>query len=163
MDLNETVSPVEAAEDIVNAYFGRESCRLEVCLSNDAFFNPSSNRVHVPLLSQYPNAESYYSTLFHEMIHSTGLPLGRDLSGLHGDHRYSEEELVAEMGAAFLLARCGIDTDQTMANSSAYIDFWRRKISQDIKLIVVAAARAEKAAKFILGELDVEQRESQAA
>ena len=62
---------------------------------------------------------------------------------------YSKEELIAEMGAAFLCATIGIE-NKTIQNSASYIDGWRRQISNDIKLVVRAANQAQKAVDYIL-------------
>jgi len=117
-----------------------------------AYYRPSSDYVSVPSLDCFDLAEEYYSTLFHELAHATGHQsrLGRDLSGLFGDHSYSKEELVAEMTAAFLCGTAGIE-DKTIDNSAAYIDSWRKKISEDKELVIKAAALAQKAADYIVG------------
>lgn len=63
---------VESAEDVKNTYFERESCRLFVEKSDRAYYSPSFDEVHVPELNQFENSDEFYSTLFHEMTHSTG-------------------------------------------------------------------------------------------
>ena len=76
-----------------------------------------------------------------------------------GSNRYSEEELIAEMGAAFLCGHVGIDTG-TIDNSAAYIHHWMQQLRQDKRLIVRTAARAQKAADFILGERNDQGRQT---
>jgi len=69
---------------------------------------------------------------------------------MFGSHEYSREELVAEMGSAFLAGHCGIDT-VTLPDAAAYIASWLRVLKDDKRMVVVAAAQAQKAADFVLG------------
>ena len=89
-------------------------------------------------------------------VHSTGniKRLGRhakmrDLQ--FASHEYSQEELVAEMGAAYLCGMCGIE-QQTLPNSTAYIQSWIRTFKNDPKGLIIAAAQAQKAVGYILNE-----------
>ena len=113
------------------------------------------DKVQAPQLSQYPDAGAFYSTLFHELAHSTGhhTRLNRkeltDEAVFFGSHDYSLEEMVAELTASFLCAEAGIDN--TLDNSAAYIKGWHSKLSSDPKLFWTAAGRAQKAADYILG------------
>lgn len=147
-----TLTPVEEAEKVVEGYYGREACKLNIELSNRAFYSPSGDYVTVPSMEQYDIVEEYYSTLFHETTHSTGHSsrLNRDMTGHFGSDSYSKEELVAELGAAFLVQKCGMDSAKAFKNSVAYIQSWSKKFKEDKKLIVSAASKAEKAVKFIL-------------
>ena len=146
------LTPMEEAEKVVEGYYGREACKLNVELSNRAFYSPSEDSVTVPAMEQYDIVEEYYSTLFHETTHSTGHSsrLNRDMTGHFGSDSYSKEELVAELGAAFLVQKCGMDSAKAFKNSVAYIQSWSKKLKEDKKLIVSAASKAEKAVKFIL-------------
>ena len=95
----------------------------------------------------------YYATLFHELTHSTGHKsrLGR-LEGKRvnfGSGEYSREELVAEMGAAFLCGSAGL-SERTVDNSAAYLQGWLKALDNDRSLIITAAAQAQKAADYIL-------------
>ena len=126
---------------------------------NQAFYNPSSDGVNMPKLEVFESGAAYHSVLFHEMSHSTGHKdrLARKgitgLAAFGGGKEYGLEELVAEMGAAFLCAECGLDSDasELVEQSASYIDSWRRKISKDPKLVVQAAAKAQKSTDMILG------------
>lgn len=146
-------TPIEAATAIVEGY--QDGPRIEH-KGLRAFYQPRADLVCIPEPDRFVEAESYYTTLFHELVHSTGhssrLDRGLDekLSPF-GSADYSKEELVAEMGAAFLAAAAGIG-QETVAQSAAYIDGWRRKLSGDTKLVVVAAGLAQKAADWVLGE-----------
>lgn len=119
-----------------------------------AYYSPTLDYVQVPLMGQFVSSEAYYQTLFHELVHSTGHEsrLGRKLDGWQpfGSESYSREELVAEMGAAFLCAEAGIEPD--VPQSAAYIESWLKALKGDKKLIVTAASQAAKAAAYIVGE-----------
>lgn len=156
----EALEPVAAAEKIVAEmpnppvvhHRGSQPC-----------YRPKSDEVEVPEIERFESAEEYHSTLFHELGHATGHGSRLDRSEVtgaicFGSDDYSNEELVAEMTAAFLCGRAGIE-QATIANSAAYIDHWRRKISDDPKLVVTAAARAQKAADYILGETAKKEEE----
>jgi antirestriction protein ArdC len=147
-----TLSPVESAEKVVNDYFSRESCKLNVKLSDKAYYCPSTDEVVVPQLDQYDSADEYYSTTLHEMTHSTGHSsrLNRDLGNFFGSDPYAKEELIAEIGAAFLTNKCGLDSEKAFKNSVAYLQSWSKRFKQDKRLIVSAAGKAQKAVEFIL-------------
>lgn len=148
-------TPIEVADEIVNLYAEREQLKVNICDSNRAFYSPVQDFVQVPKIEQYAVKAEYYSTLFHELTHSTGHAkrLSRpEVTGLHffGDANYSKEELTAEMGAAFLCNRSGIDCAEAFRNSVAYIQGWLKALHNDRKLVVLAAAKAERAANYIL-------------
>lgn len=149
------LQPVDAAEAVVNGYFSRESCKLVVRESAEAYYSPGRDEVVVPEMAQYKIVEEYYSTLFHEMTHSTGhdsrLKRGLGTFASFGSENYSKEELVAEIGSAFLCQKVGFDCDKAFKNSVAYLQSWLRALKNDKKLIVSAASKAEKAVNFILG------------
>lgn len=119
-----------------------------------AFYRPSEDLVCIPKQSSFESLDSYYATLFHELVHSTGHDKRLSRRGItdqimFGSHAYSREELVAECGSAFLCAEAGI-TPNTIENSAAYIKGWLRSLQDDVKLVVEAAAAAQRAADHIL-------------
>ena len=129
-----------------------------------AFYRPATDLVQMPNRDRFIGSEEYYSTLFHELGHSTGAekrlnrPTLTDAS-FFGDENYSREELVAEFTSAFLCGHVGI-LPATMDNSAAYIANWKQAIKNDPKCVVWAAGRAQKAADLILGvEADLEPAE----
>ena len=154
-----TVEPIAAAERVVEGYLSRQpALRFHNDRpSNRAYYSPSLDEVVVPMLSQYDCPEEYYSTTFHELTHST-IPASRcdrvaeNANAHFGNNVYSREELVAEIGSAMLCNRVGIEVERAFKNSVAYIKGWLKALGNDPKMIVWAAARAEKAAKFILNE-----------
>lgn len=147
-----SIQPNERAEQVAGGYFQRENCKLMKTESDRAFYNPGRDCVVVPLMEQFGEVDEYYSTLFHETTHSTGAEkrLNREFSCNFGSDPYAKEELVAELGAAFLCNYCGLDSDKAFKNSAAYIQGWVRRFKEDKKMIVSAASKAEKAVKFIL-------------
>jgi antirestriction protein ArdC len=116
----------------------------------------------MPARSRFVDAPHYYSTLFHELVHSTGHKsrLNRTFGDHFGDELYSKEELVAEMGAAFLCAVAGIANERTDRNTTAYIQNWIAKLEEDNRLIVHAAANAQRAVDLILGSTFEQEREA---
>lgn len=152
--------PIGEAEKVISGYVGREDgLTFRPTYGDRAYYSPSQDLVVVPLLKQYEEAEEYYSTAFHELVHST-LPKHRcnrkeeGVLAYFGSPAYSKEELVAEIGASMLLHRLCISTEKAFRNSVAYLQSWIRVLKNDPKMIVYASARAEKAAKYILNEKD---------
>ena len=123
-----------------------------------AFYRPSTDTVMLPPPERFNSRDLYYSTLFHELTHSTGhesrlARKGITDAALFGSHEYSREELVAEMGAAFLCGHCGIDA-ATLTESTSYIAGWLQAVQNDTRMVVLAAAQAQKAADLILGHAE---------
>lgn len=143
----------ELCESIVNGWENRPALHLTSPTEYRAYYRPSTDSVHMPARSRFVDTAHYYSTLFHELIHSTGHEsrLNRTFGDRFGDELYSKEELVAEMGAAFLSAIAGIANEHTDRNTTAYIQNWISKLQEDNRLIVHAAANAQKAVDSILG------------
>ncbi len=146
-------NPIEEAEKIVAGY---QNAPVITFAPGRAFYAPLADKISVPPINDYPNPNEYYSTMFHEMVHSTGHKERLNREGVardqiaFGDELYSKEELVAEMGAAMLCGVAGID-NHTLEMNSSYIQSWLRKLKEDKKLIVTAAGQAQKASDFILG------------
>ncbi|WP_257309732.1 ArdC family protein [Geothrix fuzhouensis] len=120
-----------------------------------ACYIPGLDLVKLPDRKAFGTPEGYYETLFHEAGHATGhasrLNRKELMSGSHfGGRDYSMEELVAELCAAFLCAEVGID-QAVIENQTAYLQGWLEKLQKDQSAFVTAAARAQKAADFILG------------
>lgn len=140
------------AEAIVSNYLNAPEIIFE---DDKAFYSPLRDIVNMPKRQKFVSHEEYYCTLFHELIHSTGHLSRLDRKELcsmnfFGDHSYSKEELVAEIGASFLCHEAGI-LKVTMANSEAYIAGWAHALGNDPKMILEAAAKARKAVDYILG------------
>lgn len=151
------IEPIAEAERIKEAYKEREHIQIKEVISNEAFYSPSGDYIQVPCKEQYQEANEFYSTLFHEMIHSTGHKsrLNRLTTGADARFEsqvYSKEELCAELGSAMILNQIGIETPETFTNSAAYIQSWLKVLANDNKFIVSASSKAQKAVEYILNE-----------
>ena len=149
------LKPDTVADSIVEDYRSRSGITLRIEESDRAYYQPSTDTVVVPRIQQYQKQEEFYSTLFHELTHSTGhksrLDRISDIAAF-GDHSYSREELIAELGAAFLVHSCGLESENSLRNSAGYIQGWLQALKNDKRLIVSAAGAAEKAVNLILGK-----------
>ena len=144
--------PVEAAEGIIEAMPQRPIIKNE---GQRACYNVRSDVVSMPDPKLFKGDAEYYSTLFHEIGHATGAEarlnrFNADDTVNFGSTDYSKEELIAEMTAAFLCDTCGI-VQATLDNSAAYIQGWLKKLKNEPRMVVYAAAQAQKAADFIQG------------
>jgi antirestriction protein ArdC len=122
---------------------------------SQAFYRPSTDTVTLPPAQAFDSPALYYSTLFHELTHSSGhesrlARKGITDAAMFGSHEYSREELIAEMGAAFLCGTAGIEV-ATLQDSTAYLASWIKVLKGDSRLVITAAAQAQKAADVILG------------
>ena len=157
-ELND-IEPIEKAESILHDYWNREGIEIEHIASDNAYYSPSRDLIHLPLMEQFKDANEYYSTAFHESVHSTMKETrcnrAEDRKGklvAFGSNEYSKEELVAEIGSANLMNILGIESDKSFRNSTAYIQNWLSVLRNDVKFIVSASSKAEKAVDYILGK-----------
>lgn len=151
--------PIEKAEKVLLDYWARENIEVEHIAGNDAYYSPARDLIHLPLFEQFTKANEYYSTAFHESVHSTmkenRCNRAEDRKGklvAFGSAEYSKEELVAEIGSANLMNIIGIESEKSFRNNTAYIQNWLTVLKNDVKFIVSASSKAEKAVKYILGE-----------
>lgn len=142
--------PIECAEKLL-----RQSGATINHGGNRAFYHPAEDTIQLPLVTSFSRPGDYYATALHELCHWTGHPsrLDRVLGGRQDGEGYAREELVAEIGAAFLCAHCGLPA---RLEHASYIDSWLRALRNDKRLIVVAASAAQKAADFILESVVLE-------
>ena len=122
-----------------------------------ACYMPMLDRIQLPEKEQFSSPAEYYSTLFHELAHSTGAEHRLARKGIvngaaYSNHSYAFEELVAECGSAFLAAHAGI-SPATLDNSAAYIASWAKRLRGEPRWIVEAASQAAKAVDLILGKV----------
>ena len=148
--------PIAEADEITRDYCQREALPIIHVLQDRAYFSPMTDTITLPLKEQFGEVAEYYSTLFHEIGHSTGLPkrLNRFQvdSTLHqSKEEYSHEELVAEITSATILSTLGIETKGSFENAVAYINNWMQALRNDKRMIVTAASKAEKAVTLIMG------------
>lgn len=143
--------PIEQCESTVLKMQNRPTIQHK---ESRAYYKVMTDLINMPKKELFDNNVEYYSTLFHEMTHATGHKTRLKRNTLtdmcaFGTTNYSKEELIAEMGAAYLCAFHGIE-NKTINNSIAYINSWLKKLRNDKKLIVHAAAQAQKASDYIL-------------
>ena len=153
------IEPIEKAENVLYDYWTRESITVEHIKGDDAYYSPTRDLIRLPLFEQFTDANEYYSTAFHESVHSTmkesRCNRAEDRKGklvAFGSDDYSKEELVAEIGSTSIMNIIGIETRKSFRNSSAYIQNWLSVLKNDVKFIVSASSKAEKAVNYILGE-----------
>ena len=149
-EIKNPFTPIETAEQIVSNMPLRPSIRYE---GSRAVYSPMLDAVTLPPKEAFTSSEEVYSTLFHELAHSTGHASRVGRKGVteptyFGSHDYSQEELVAELSASMLCGVAGVET--TIENSAAYIQGWLSVLKKDKKLLVLAAAQGQKAADYIL-------------
>lgn len=131
---------------------------------NTACYSPTNDAIKMPVPQSFASPDLYYSTLAHELTHATGHDsrLARDLRNSFGSHKYAAEELVAELGAAFMCARFGIDSEPR-ADHAAYLAHWLGIMKADKKAIFVAAAKANQAAGWLYKAGGVDEKQEEAA
>jgi antirestriction protein ArdC len=125
--------------------------RAEVIHGGDkAYYRMSADTITLPARDQFKSIEAYYSVALHELTHWTGhkTRLDREYGKRFGDTAYAREELVAEMGAAYLCAAAGM---QYQTQHAAYVNAWLSVLENDKRAIIMAASAAQKAADFVLG------------
>jgi antirestriction protein ArdC len=128
-----------------------------------AFYRPSTDQIHMPERTRFSSEIEFYSVALHELTHWTGAEhrLARDFSGRFGTEAYAFEELIAELGSAFLNADLGFFA-ATIPNHAGYIEAWLRVLKNDKRAIFTAANQASKAHRYIM-ELVEGKGERQAA
>ena len=149
-------NPITDAQAIVDTYIDRESnLRLLHRIGNHAAYNIEKDIITMPMQNQFPDQGEYYSTIYHEMAHSTGNKSrlarfeDREIAlAPFGTEDYSKEELIAEFTSAFLCHHVGISS--TRANSVAYIKNWLAVLKDEPKMAVNAAGKAQLATNYIL-------------
>ena len=143
--------PIDAAERIIAGMPNPPDIQYA---GSQAFYSPTTDRITLPPRELFASTEEIYASLFHEIGHAAGAPKRLNRASIaeavpFGSPTYSFEELVAEMSAAFLCAEAGIST-AVISNQAAYIQGWLAKLRSNKRLVIMAAAQAQKAADFIL-------------
>ena len=152
--LPQTANADQKAESIICDYLKTSGVKLNHEQGDRAFYRPSDDSITLPLLAQFKETAEYYSTAFHELIHSTGhmSRLNRlEKTAFFGTEAYSKEELVAEIGASALVNVAGLETANSFRNNTAYVQNWLTVLKNDKRFIVSASGKAEKAVNLILG------------
>jgi antirestriction protein ArdC len=147
------VDPIETCDSLTRSYLVSGPAIVDGM--GAAWYSRARDVVGIPPRSAFRSSEEFYSTLFHELTHSTGHSSRLNRDGIveghrFGDPTYSKEELIAEMGAAMLCGLAGIE-QVTLANSAAYVSSWLEVLRGDARMVVSAAAAAQRAADLIAG------------
>jgi antirestriction protein ArdC len=150
--INTESDPILECEAVINHMPNNPDFRFK---ENKAYYHIGDDYINMPKKKSFKTIEAYYTTFFHELVHSTGSEkrLGRKTiteMAEFGSEPYSIEELIAEMGAAYLCSYTGI-LDKELQNSVAYLQGWLTKLKSDKRFIISASGQAQKAVDFILG------------
>ena len=122
-----------------------------------AFYAPGPDRIGLPRPEAFKDADAYSATALHELTHWTGHNdrLARDLGKRFGTQGYAAEELVAEIGSAFLCASLGVNS--ALEHHASYIENWRTLLRDDSRAIITAASKAQAAADYLLARIRPEE------
>ena len=149
------INPIEECDKIIDRN------KPDIRYGGDrAFFRPSEDIIGMPHRVDFDSAEHFYATLFHELIHWSGHKSRLDRitdEAAFGNEHYSKEELVAELGSAFLAAMTGTDNSAVRDNEAAYIASWLAALRDDKRLIISASGKAQKAVEFLTKEEEEEE------
>ncbi|OPY50660.1 MAG: hypothetical protein A4E48_01812 [Methanosaeta sp. PtaU1.Bin060] len=139
---------IQSAEDLLRLRNPIIKPDLKKC-----FFRLEDDTLHLPSREMFESSEKYYSAAFHELIHWTGGPsrLARSeiLNYNFGEDIRSQEELVAEIGAAYLCQLAGLDSSETLKNSAAYVQSWLKPLKNNPRWVLKASRQAREAVEFI--------------
>lgn len=143
--LNEFESNEQAEKIITNT-----KAEINIIESNQAFYNAKKDTITLPLREQFKTPINFYNVAFHELTHWTAHEsrLNRPINNKAGTAKYAKEELIAELGAAFLLAEIG--NEKLITDNAAYIKSWLTLLNNDSKAVVSAASKAQMATDYIL-------------
>lgn len=153
---------IDKAENLLFNYLQNENIKLDQRLCDSACYNPTKDLIQLPLHSQFVNSEEYYGTAFHEVIHSTGLQTrcNRNTLASIEEYAYAKEELVAELGSAYIMHTLDLQNEDLLQNSASYLDYWVKSMCQDSKYIVRVSSQAEKAAGYVFKSAECEPYEN---
>lgn len=148
------VKPIQAVEQLAEALMVRTGLRIDHSERARATYSPSSHTVHMPERHLFESDEAYADCLLHELTHSTGKALKRDMSGRFGEDSYAFEELVAQLGSVFLAKELGVPYElSSHENTAAYLKSWLSILKMDKNCLMKASGQASAAVKFQLGHL----------
>lgn len=147
----EEPTPLPSCEEIIEGY---ATCPPIEHRGSEAYYHRINDKITMPEMRSFIDPDHYYSTLFHEMVHSTGHPNRLNRKELteptkFGSEQYSQEELVAEMGASFLTSLAGIG-EKPFDNHVAYIQNWLQVLENDNRCVIYASGKAQRAVDYIL-------------
>jgi antirestriction protein ArdC len=160
------VEPIAACSAVLDGWTAKPRMVLDDPKVSQAEYFPKLDTIAIPLMSRFRSPEHYYATLFHEIIHSTGHASRLARPGItdfdrFGSQQYSREELIAEIGSAFLCGHAGISKPEIEQNTTAYLQNWIAELKGDSRLIVSAAAQAQHGADMVLRVCHSDERTGQ--
>jgi antirestriction protein ArdC len=144
---------IQRAED----FFRHTGARI-VETGMRAYYDSKADEIHMPPFSLFKKADYFYSTLAHETVHASGhvSRCNRQLGNRFGSEMYAAEELVAELGSAFLSAELQLETEPRTDNAP-YIENWIKVLKNDQRAIFTAASKAQQAVDWLLNQQNQEQ------
>jgi antirestriction protein ArdC len=157
-DPKESWDPIARAEEVV----AKSGASIEEG-GTRAYYSSKEDRIHVPDRGRFQSPENFYAVELHELTHWSGhgSRLARDLKNRFGSEAYAMEELVAELGAAFLCAETGVEGK--LEHHANYVESWLRVLKHDKRAVVTAASAASKAATYVLSAHEAEEPQRLAA
>ena len=141
---------VDCAEDVINGW------EVDITYGGDrAFYSPGDDSIHMPAKQSFHSEAEFYGVAMHEITHSTGhhSRLDRPKGNAFGSKEYAFEELIAELGSAFLCQHCGVEG---YIQHVEYLSSWLEVLKNDTSFIIKAASKAQHAADLVLGIEPVE-------
>ena len=150
----------DEAEKIISA----TGAEINMLKQDKAYFSRQKDHIVLPLSSQFTCQKAMYSVMFHELVHWTGMPNRCDRFEVLGEtttEEYAFEELVAEIGAAFLMAECGL-SPEPREDHAVYLKAWIARCKKEPRAMMMAAAKAQKAVDFILSHSQIIEQEEAA-
>lgn len=158
-----TVQPIQAVEQLAKALTARTGLKITHSERARAFYSKSSHTVHMPERHLFDSDEGYADCLLHELTHSTGPALKRDMTGRFGEESYAFEELVAQLGSVFMAKELGVPYEMSAhENSAAYLKSWLGTLKMDKNFLMKASAQASESVKFQLDQLNKYRADPQA-
>ena len=140
-------------EEALTKYFSREGIAVRTIKSDGCYYSPNQHSISIPEARYFERVDTRLSALSHEAIHSTCRKMGRPINCDKSSFEYCYEELIAEAGAAILLAKFGVSNEYSETNSSVYLHGWMTRIKETpAKKLVSALNAASKAVECILAE-----------
>ena len=132
-------------------------CNIALKKQNRAFYSLSNDTIVCPIKNQFPNHHNFYSTLLHEMTHSTGAPqrLNREIGKVFGDNDYAREEVIAELTAAFIGTQLGLFVEPNK-DSVAYLNGWIKVLKQSPDFVFSLLDDVVSASNFIMERVSSE-------
>jgi antirestriction protein ArdC len=151
----------DTQDDLADAFLAATNAVIREG-QGEAYYAPGADFISMPSFAAFKGADHFYNVGFHELTHWTGHKsrLARDLSGRFGKAQYAAEELIAELGAAFLAAEFGFDGD---VRHAGYIATWITLLRSDKRAVFTAASKAQAAADYLRGLALAEQPQAEAA